>query len=547
MDNCKALDKDYNPITKRCNVKCKKNQTRRAVDFKCVSLKNAQVNAKPNCDALGKELNPYTNRCNVKCKKNQLRRQSDFKCISSKALVTPVTPYITPEGTPYGTPVDSPIPPRALTRETAIEKIGRFTRRANDKFQKKKEVLDAACKDSSICLVLGSPVQGDIKSFFDHFINFRFLVNVKKIGKESANGFVHELKYTHRGYDAYAIIKSSQNNGADNLMYEYRVGQYINTQIKIFPCFLETYGLFSYTSEDNWKYNKNTDNIPIDQFKTNVETIDYDLGLACRKSKHIAVMIQHIKNATEIWEVMTKLHYTIYASNLLAILYQIYFPLSFMNFTHYDLHHENVMLYTPDPTKFIHYHYHHPDGHIVSFKSIYVAKLIDYGRCYFNDGVESANDVYTALCTTPSCNSVASKCGKNSGFNLFKTPVNDASNFFVQSSERNLSHDLRYLKIIKEHLITNALTKYPAKNARDRHIKSELSDFFKIPITYTSKYGTSSSASCAPNICNVSDVVIALEPRIRNILAQVDDLFFNGLTKLGDMHIYSDGRPFTYN
>jgi hypothetical protein len=258
----------------------------------------------------------------------------------------------------------------------------------------------------------------------------------------------------------------------------------------------------------------------------------------------MAVIIQHIKNASVIEDVL-KLDYTIYASNLFAILYQIYFPLSFMNFTHYDLHHENVLLYTPDPTKYIHYHYHHPDGRVVSFKSIYVAKIIDYGRCYFNDGVETSKDIYNALCGIPECNTPARRCGTNVGFKLFKTPVNNAANYFIQTSERNLSHDLRYIKTVN-YFIPNALHRHPAVNARDQHIKGEIDRFFKIPFTYRSQYGTSSAASCTPNICNVSDVVIALRPCIRNILAQVDDLFFNGLTKLGDMHIYSDGRPFTY-
>ena len=536
MDKCVALNKEYNPITKRCNVKCKPNQTRNA-NFKCVK-KDVNVDAK--CVLLRKEYNPFTKRCNKTCKPNQIRNAL-FKCVN-KNVASPVAPVASPVA-PVASPVAA-VPIVAIREDDARAKLGRFTHRVNQKFKKKKHDLHRACKDSSICLVLGNPVEGDLKIFFDQFINFRFLVQVKKIGEASVNGFVHELKYTHRGYDAYAIIKSSQNSRADNLMYEYRVGQYINTKVKIFPCFVETYGLFSYTSEDNWEYNKNTDNIPVPLFKAHIEPIQYDLGLACRKSKHMAVIIQHLKNATVIEDVL-QLDYSIYASNLFAILYQIYFPLSFMDFTHYDLHHRNVLLYTPDPAKYIHYHYHHPDGRVVSFKSIYVAKIIDYGRCYFNDGVETSNHVYNALCATPSCNTAA-RCGTNVGFKLFKTPVNNAANFFVQTSERNVSHDLRYIKMVN-YFIPNALYRHSSANARDRHIKTEMYRFFKIPFIYTTEYGTLSAASCTPYICNVSDAVLAVEATIQNILPQVDDLFFNGLTKLGDMHIYSDGRPFTYN
>jgi hypothetical protein len=53
-------------------------------------------------------------------------------------------------------------------------------------------------------------------------------------------------------------------------------------------------------------------------------------------------------------------------------------------YTHYDLHEENVLVYKPfKGEKYIDMIYHTKDG-IFSYSTEYVAKLIDYGRNYFN-------------------------------------------------------------------------------------------------------------------------------------------------------------------
>lgn len=40
--------------------------------------------------------------------------------------------------------------------------------------------------------------------------------NTKSIGKPSGNGFVNEIVYAHRGYNAYAILKSNIGSASDN-------------------------------------------------------------------------------------------------------------------------------------------------------------------------------------------------------------------------------------------------------------------------------------------------------------------------------------------
>ena len=88
-------NKEFNPITKRCNAKCNKNQIRNE-QFKCIPKNKTQKNTKnadnnnnnntnidndipKKCDD-NKEFNPITKRCNAKCNKNQIRNEQ-FKCI----------------------------------------------------------------------------------------------------------------------------------------------------------------------------------------------------------------------------------------------------------------------------------------------------------------------------------------------------------------------------------------------------------------------------------------------------------------------------------
>ena len=112
----------------------------------------------------------------------------------------------------------------------------------------KYKLIKTACDgvDSRLCLAFGTFSQ-EIKSYFAGFNNFKYATAVNLIGKDSGNnGFVNEIVYEREGFNAdtyksYAILKSSRltlQNAPDNLMYEYRVGQYINKFNRIYPCFL---------------------------------------------------------------------------------------------------------------------------------------------------------------------------------------------------------------------------------------------------------------------------------------------------------------------
>ena len=78
--------KEWNPLTKRCNKKCKDGE-KRDENFKCIKTKKGKS---PNLPAkndtepcpVGKEKNPNTGRCVNNCKEGMVRvRDENFKCV----------------------------------------------------------------------------------------------------------------------------------------------------------------------------------------------------------------------------------------------------------------------------------------------------------------------------------------------------------------------------------------------------------------------------------------------------------------------------------
>ena len=141
----------------------------------------------------------------------------------------------------------------------AQQKIKTFMLTNRDKI--KSQFLKSVCSDSGVCIAFGTE-SNNIKKFFDNFITFQYVVPpIMRIGNVSNNGFINQISYEREGYKAYTILKSSLNKVSDNLLYEYLVGQYINKMTVIFPCFLETYGIYKYNTEQDFAYVKDNTNI----------------------------------------------------------------------------------------------------------------------------------------------------------------------------------------------------------------------------------------------------------------------------------------------
>ena len=221
-------------------------------------------------------------------------------------------------------------------------------------------------------------------------INFDSVSIVKTISS-GKNGVV--VKITGEDENQSIILKSSiytTKYYPDNLLYEFLVGQYINTKAKVFSCFIQTFNIYNFLDYNGWlNFNYGSDQKEkIEILKTRLKKEEFNslkelLGFACRNAKYLALSIENIKNSKNLSDMLENQNFV--ENDLLNVLYQIYMPLSVMakNFTHYDLHAENVMIEKEAENCCIEYEYVYKDGSSVKFKSQYKAKIIDYGRCFF--------------------------------------------------------------------------------------------------------------------------------------------------------------------
>jgi hypothetical protein len=421
--------------------------------------------------------------------------------------------------------------------EEQANKIKTFMITNKDKI--KALFLKTICSNSGFCTAFG--LEGEnIKKFFNYFITGEYVIPpILRVGQPSVNGFVNLITYEREGYKASTLLKSTMNITSDNLFYEYSVGQYINKCNKIYPCFLETYGLFKYNTEEDWNYVKNNNKIETNILQNSLTNLGSPTVIeSCKNAKYLALLIQYINNAKTFYEMMKDNTNNNFKYDLLYILYQIYMPLSSIadNFTHYDLHINNVLIYEPIKDKYIQYYYHSDDAEmypVIEFKSRYVAKIIDYGRAYFYDETTDSMKIYNEVCATQECG--GSACGVDYGYKRLLPERYAGSMHYISSQKKNISSDLRLLHIIKK-------SNYP--------LLLELKEMLK-DVNFENKeteYGTKEKADFdEEKINNVHDAYEGLSYLIRlEKLKKLNDEQYSNLEKIGDLHVYEDGRPMEF-
>ena len=98
-------------------------------------------------------------------------------------------------------------------------KIGKFMKNTTQK--RRTEFLKAICSDSGVCIAFGREDK-KIKDFFNGFTQFDYVDGpIKRRGQPSKNGFIHEIRYSKGGYNAYTILKSSAKPNTESNIYVY--------------------------------------------------------------------------------------------------------------------------------------------------------------------------------------------------------------------------------------------------------------------------------------------------------------------------------------
>lgn len=307
----------------------------------------------------------------------------------------------------------------------------------------RKRYVDAtipfACRKLVDCMMFLQEYE-QILSFFNFFIDFQYFVKSSGMKKNNLqvnnNGDIDILTYRRQNISVQTLLKSSQLQTSDNLYYEYCAGMYINTLLKTFPCFVHTYGVY-FAPRANDKRIVNM---------TRMKNDNDGLKLACLGPLNLRLMVQYIENITLRTYMEREKTSKHFMSNMVQILFQVYGPLAAIgnSFTHYDLHDMNVLLYILPNNQYIDMEYRY-GKHIVAFKTNIVAKIIDYGRCYFPDSLRMSQEV----CDTSECTDEQT-CGKDFGFAVLGKKVENL--YWIDSYKKNRSHDLRLTQFVKDHL-----------------------------------------------------------------------------------------------
>jgi hypothetical protein len=247
-----------------------------------------------------------------------------------------------------------------------------------------------------------------------------------KILRKGKRSTVYRMHTKKDGIKTPYLLKISKVELADNLVYEYLVGQYINTLCPYLPCFIQTHNMYRVDG-------------PLKTLQTSLIPIEPKLLYGCKYANHLALINEYVPGET--------LEYHLYQPNmplqfirhdLVLILFQVYVCLKYLKnkYTHYDLHLNNIMIVELDIPRQFEYKGYTP------FICKYLVKIIDYGRNYFKD----SPDIYRSLCKIKECEP---DCGYTKGFSWLSN-YNIGTRWFITSSRPNISHDLRLAEGISQ-------------------------------------------------------------------------------------------------
>ena len=312
------------------------------------------------------------------------------------------------------------------------------------------KLLNKVCSYIGIELCLSLTQYGpDILKLFDEFQFFNNMEsNYDIIPGEHSNGFIGRLKYRINQIEIHAILKSAYGSISDNIVYEYLVGQHINTFRNRLPCFVRTYALYYYNSHEFWQnIKKLKGRIVHAQVAKKLSLVKKIPNILDTDAYRYAILTENVPNARLL---RTLLHDIPFLENhLIYCLYQIYFTLSVLHneFTHYDLHPDNVMIIKLPQGTYMTHNYRISDSEVVVFHSRYVVKIIDFGRSYCNnvsDGIYQQVKEHIEINTIDT--DEINRRFKSMGLRCMSPSFAEENR--ITSYKNNVSHDLRLLNEI---------------------------------------------------------------------------------------------------
>jgi hypothetical protein len=362
---------------------------------------------------------------------------------------------------------------------------------------------------------------------------------IDKIGQFSANGFIRKLKYEDGKIQMNVVLKSNKAASNDSLYYEYLAGKCINEMTKYYPFFSRTFELGEYISDSAYNLfqsisGSTTISSPLSSYIKYLDQSNFDslITESCRNAKRINLFTQFITIKQSLYDYFMEYKekstnyfnktYQTHLTKHIALLFMVFGCLYKLSnyFTHYDLHMDNIVLYSIPNSQYIDVEAKTENG-VISFKTKYLPVLIDYGRSYFNcsaieSGLVNSPQLMKKVCLKDSrgSNECPQYCGNDVGYSFTGDymPATDSfkrtgkNDYYINRSRRNMSHDLRCLAYLKERMKFNQLD---SSISWIRLWKQLIND-----ITYETnydKFGMPELTSEPGEISNVSDVFESLK------------------------------------
>lgn len=337
-----------------------------------------------------------------------------------------------------------------------------------------------ACGSPNFCVNLG--IQTELfDRIFNNFLDLNQVTDIMPFGGKSKNGFIRKLlynmKYENVMYKMTMILKSVVPTGnPDNLYYEYYAGIALNYYGTLFPFFVNTKGLLAYHDKNSYTSVRNI-HIPIDKpigkwLSDNLHVITgsslntqilekYTLD-ACKYREKMCLLVEYANDSIRLTNMLNDQYFIKY--DFFPIYLLLYSTLSTMAnvYTHYDLHAGNVILIpSGNPDGIFEYHMHIYNGSVktqtLKVYSRYLPKIIDYGRCYFALPPSESTPAFSSYNVRDVLCNVDKYCCANSGFTHLTgiDSSNLAANHYINSSVRNVSHDLQLFQYVYNMFINN--------------------------------------------------------------------------------------------
>jgi hypothetical protein len=311
---------------------------------------------------------------------------------------------------------------------------------------------------------------------YDSFSNKENINSPISFISKGSNGFVNNFNFknNHDGNTFNIIVKTSLYKTADNLFYEFVVGQCVNQFKKYFPNFCYTFNYcFINDPENSLKSNLQNEGGISDLSELKHKLIINPIGkpfvsednfrFSCQNNSNVCIMIENIPNSIKFSalkqdpEFVSNLDYNYFCC--LLQLYVALFSLSDL-FTHYDLNTHNVMYIKLDKTIKITYDIKQ-FGKTISIYTKFIPVIIDYARAHVKCPEVESKHIGELVCTIKECNSRdlplcdSRDSGMYFGIRNYRnylglyTGENNFENYHhINPRKTNKSHDLMHLHFL---------------------------------------------------------------------------------------------------